>query len=376
MQSTESTTDDLMRSALNFERKRQWEDAVELYARVIHIRPEWTLAYLCLGCALGKLDRTDAAAQVLSLGHDRNPVLFNAWRSKDVEREVAARSQYAEKLFRHFMTSQHNQSLRQYEAESGCGELVRVRSAVWCQTHDRPFDYVHPQQRPWLLYMPDLTPQPWFDAETLPWQQELARRFPAIQREVQEAMIDLADDVRPYVGDETAGSTDLKEIRGSLRWASIPLYQNGLAAKDHVLRAFPEILAALEAVDCVRMRGNPMEVVVSMLSPGTRIPGHFGLANTRAIVHLPLEVPDGCSLTVGGEQRSLREGMILAFDDGFWHEANNPSSMLRTHLIIHAWRPDLQGHEKAALTRCMEDRDRWNRERQVPAFEGSAQPRG
>ncbi|PWG74201.1 beta-hydroxylase, partial [Enterococcus hirae] len=71
-----------------------------------------------------------------------------------------------------------------------------------------------------------------------------------------------------------------------------------MPAAPEVLAAFPRTRAALEACDPVPLHGVPMEAVGSIRAPGVTIHPHFGLANSRLTVHLPIDVPAGCSLTV------------------------------------------------------------------------------
>ena len=47
------------------------------------------------------------------------------------------------------------------------------------------------------------------------------------------------------------------------------------------------------------------------LGTRTRIPPHFGNANHRLTVHLPLIVPSGCGVEVGGEARETRFGRLM-----------------------------------------------------------------
>jgi len=360
----------LMRSGLRAERQARWEQACAQYSAAIRLLPERAITYLYLGCALGRWGYTDAAAQVLSLGYDRNANLLSVWRSPRTDRAVAERSRYADTLFRKMLSAQHVRSVQAYESETGCGELPRVRAAIWCQTHDRPYSYQHPQQRPWLLYLPALEPRTWFEVEQVWWSEPLLARFPAIADEVEAALAELDEEPQPYLAAGAPPPPGLRDLHGSRRWSSIHVYREGKPGTDGVLSAFPEVRDAIDALDCVRLDGNPMELVISRLAPNTRIPPHYGLANTRMIVHLPIRVPEGCWLRVGGEKRVSTAGKLLAFDDGFLHEAGNDSSELRVHLVFHAWRPDLGDHEKAALTRCVEDRHRWNLARGVPAVGG------
>lgn len=365
--------DELMRSALARERRAQWREAIEDYLRVVRQAPRWALGYLCLGCALGKAGDHEAAAQVLSLGHDLEPRLLALGRQAGVDAEVAARSKYADALLRTVLTRLHARSVDDYEAQAGCGPLPRVRSAAWCQTHAAPVRYRHPQQRPWLLYLPDLPPRPWFEPAELPWSGALMARFRKIREEALAALEALQEQVAPYVSADAPAPAGLSALHGAASWSSLHLYREGVAAPHHVLAHLPETVRALAATDCVRHFGNPMEAVLSVLAPGTRIPPHFGLANTRLTVHLPLQVPTaGCRLTVAGASREPREGQLLAFDDSFRHEAVNDTAAVRIHLLFEAWRPELHRHEREALSRAMEDRARWTRERRLPELSGAS----
>lgn len=370
MNSPTSRFDEAMRAALASERAARWEQAGASYVQALSAEPARPLPYLCLGCVLGRLGRHNEAAQVLSLGQECNSNLLNVWRSDSVERAVADRSRYADTLFRRFMAGLHQQSVAACERELGCGPVQRVRSAIWCQTHPEPFSYGHPLQRPWLLYLPELDPVPWFDPVRLPWADDLLDRFAGIRAEVLTALQKLEHAAQPYIAAESPVPDGLAELHGSLRWSSIQLFRAGRAADRNVLDAFPETAAALESLDCVRLNGNPMEAVVSMLAPETQISPHYGLANTRLTVHVPILVPDGCSITVAGDRRSSQEGQLMAFDDGFLHQADNPSDQVRVHLLFEAWRPDLDESERLAIARSMEDRERWNHDRRIPDFSG------
>ena len=97
--------------------------------------------------------------------------------------------------------------------------------------------------------------------------------------------------------------------------------------------------------------GKAPSVFFSILQPGAHIPPHTGVTNTRAIVHLPLVVPEGCEFRVGGETRAWREGEAFAFDDTIEHEAWNRSDARRIVLIFDVWNPHLTAAEQERLTR-------------------------
>jgi aspartyl/asparaginyl beta-hydroxylase (cupin superfamily) len=87
----------------------------------------------------------------------------------------------------------------------------------------------------------------------------------------------------------------------------------------------------------------------SLLRPGTRIPAHSGVHNTRLTCHLPLIVPADCGFRVGNEVRQWSEGKLLVFDDTIEHEAWNESGEDRVVLIFDIARPDMTEREQAEV---------------------------
>ena len=118
-----------------------------------------------------------------------------------------------------------------------------------------------------------------------------------------------------------------------------------------VLDRCPATVEALSNVPTAPIPGRSPNVFFSILRPHTRIPPHTGVTNTRAIVHLPLIVPDGCGFRVGGETRPWVEGQPFAFDDTIEHEAWNDSDELRAVLICDVWNPHLTVSEQQAIIR-------------------------
>jgi hypothetical protein len=273
-----------------------------------------------------------------------------------------------DRAFRAHLTGLHRSSVERSEAESG-EALPRIRRAIWCQTHPQPFEYTHPLQRPWLLWLPDLPARPWFEADELPGARALSNRWPRLRDEATAALESQQAQRRPYVRAEDPAEPDFASLHGSSRWDSLHLYRAGEPAPAAVLDATRGIDAAVRSMNLTYLNGMPMEVFLSVLAAGTDIPPHHGLANTRLTVHLPLLVAGDCGVRVGGETRTAEPGRLLAFDDSFLHQAWNRSGEPRVHLILEAWRPDLSPPEQHALEHAMADREHWNRSRQLPALE-------
>jgi aspartyl/asparaginyl beta-hydroxylase (cupin superfamily) len=110
----------------------------------------------------------------------------------------------------------------------------------------------------------------------------------------------------------------------------------------------------LELPPIPRIRGRSPMALISILKPGTHIPPHHGMLNTRLICHIPLVVPPGCQLRVGRETRDVVEGQAMLFDDSIEHEAWNNGDSVRAVLLFEIWRPELSAEERAALTAMFE----------------------
>ena len=109
-------------------------------------------------------------------------------------------------------------------------------------------------------------------------------------------------------------------------------------------------MRALRNAPLARVPNRSPVVLFSLLKPGTHIPPHNGLVNTRLICHLPLVVPAGCRFRVGNETREWVEGQAWAFDDSIDHEAWNDSDQTRVILLFDVWRPELTLVERELVT--------------------------
>jgi len=118
----------------------------------------------------------------------------------------------------------------------------------------------------------------------------------------------------------------------------------------------------------------PVEAFLSILKPRTRIPPHFGLANYRLTVHLPLIVPAGCGVAVAGEARETRFGRPMIFDDSYEHSAWNNSEAARIVLIFEIWHPALSAAERTAVTGMLSRYNLLSRRRHALLASGAPMP--
>lgn len=163
--------------------------------------------------------------------------------------------------------------------------------------------------------------------------------------------------LRPYV-EQPSGVPENKwsPLDRSLDWGALHLWRDGERVEEACARA-PQTAALVEQLPLCRIAGRAPAVFFSILKAGKRIPPHTGVTNVRAIVHLPLIVPNGCTFRVGGETRPWIEGKAFVFDDTIEHEAHNPTDRDRAMLILDCWNPHLSEAERAMICRIYEVTD-------------------
>lgn len=203
-------------------------------------------------------------------------------------------------------------------------------------------------QRPTTFYYPQLPQRPFFEREEFPWIAGLEAATTAIRSELEVVLADEAA-LTPYVAGDPDRPVKRHALLGDPRWSAFHLYRNG-APTDAARALCPATLAALGAAPLPAIEGRAPMALFSVLRPGTHIPPHNGMLNTRLLCHLPLIVPRGCRLRVGNETRTVEAGRAIIFDDTIEHEAWNDSADTRIVLIFEIWRPELDAAERKALT--------------------------
>jgi aspartate beta-hydroxylase len=199
------------------------------------------------------------------------------------------------------------------------------------------------------VHFPFLPADEFFDRDLFPWLSAVEARTDAIRAEALAIMANGGAAIRPYVQMDK-GTPDNKwtALDGSLDWSACFLWEYGVR-NDAVCDLCPETAAALDLAPQNRVPGKAPSAFFSILKPGAHIPAHTGVTNTRAIIHLPLVVPEGCRFRVGGETRVWHEGEAFAFDDTIEHEAWNDSAHPRIVLIFDVWNPHLTADEQDLL---------------------------
>lgn len=199
------------------------------------------------------------------------------------------------------------------------------------------------------MHFPYLPADEFFDRTHFPWLAQIEAETPAIRAELQSLLADGAPGLEPYVAmPPGTPANKWSPLDNKLDWGAYFLWKFGKRI-DAACARCPATAAALERLPLADMPGRAPTAFFSLLKPHTRLPAHTGVTNTRAIVHLPLIVPEKCGFRVGAETRAWREGEAFAFDDTIDHEAWNDSDHLRAVLIFDTWNPHIRDDERAIL---------------------------
>ena len=202
-------------------------------------------------------------------------------------------------------------------------------------------------QQPKYFYFPELPQIQFYQRREFPWAAALEAATPRIRAELQ-ALLASGSGFEPYIRRVPDRPNFGNPLLENPAWSAAYLVRDGLEVTPNALRC-PETMAALREVPLCRIAARTPAVLFSLLRPGTRIRPHHGFTNARLIGHLPLLVPESCSLRVGNETRSWREGELVVFDDSIEHEAWNSSNELRVVLLFDIWRPELTEQERALV---------------------------
>jgi len=119
----------------------------------------------------------------------------------------------------------------------------------------------------------------------------------------------------------------------------------------------------LPSADVPYVHYNTEEVVLFLLAPGSRVRLHNGGSNAPLNVHLGLSGCDGAFMEVGGQQRALRNGKTITFDDGSDHRVWHDGSEERWVLTVRVMHPELGANPAPYFSRAFTRRtcfETWN----------------
>lgn len=240
-------------------------------------------------------------------------------------------------------------ALVQLGASAGRGADPRIaRFASNIVRRTRPY-----HSEPTHYHYPGLIEREFHDRHRFPWLATLEQGTATIRGEFEQLLATERAELVPYV--QYAAHEPLaqwKPLNHSRDWTAIHLLQNGRPVEANAGRC-PRTMDLLRALPQPNVPGCSPNAMFSLLAPGTHIPPHCGVANTRLVCHLPLVVPPQCWFRVGAETREWRCGEAFVFDDTIEHEAMNGSDTMRVVLILDVWHFDLDAADRAAVSAMM-----------------------
>ena len=335
-----------------------WTELAPSFLRLWQSSPENLKFGLMAGAGLLHTERQAEGTALLSHLADRGHIIRTAQYNSAIDLKLREASHLADNAIRKSCTDVQTQAIAACEAPG------RIATAVWPQTHygpppfppqTNPPDRTRP--RPYVFYAPELPPIEVFD--TANWAASLSQHTEAIRTEFLAIMAKDHNAGTPYVAAESQFGQDWAALKGQKNWNAVHLFKDGKA--QEAAADCPLTCQALEHTDITLQYGVPIEAFFSVLAAGTTIPPHYGLANSRVTVHLPLIVPsqdpDICGIRVGRKTRGWNVGAPFIFDDSFDHSAWNLSDQTRVVLIFEAWRPDMTSGEIAAVKASYEARE-------------------
>lgn len=334
-----------------------WGIAAPMFLSLWQNSPQDLKSGLMAGVGLAETGREAEGAALLSFLSDQNPIIRTAQFTPGLAPALQHASKSADKIIRKTF------SQIQRGAIASCPAPGRISTALWPQTHDGPVPYKSANgerdyPRPYVFFAPDLPPVEFF--ETAKWCRALSEQTQLIRKEYLSLMHHNTQAGQPYVDAAAALGPNWSDLKGSDDWTAVHLFKDGVrqAQAEHC----PLTCHALDAVPITRQNGIPIEVFFSVLAPGTVIPPHHGLANSRVTVHLPLILPqadreDELGIRIGQHTRSWQMGEPIIFDDSFDHSAWNTTDAPRVVLIFEAWRPDMTEGEIEAVKASYEARE-------------------
>lgn len=190
---------------------------------------------------------------------------------------------------------------------------------------------------------------PFLPSGHFPWLAHLEAAAPAIQREVDRLIRNIA--AVPPINEL---SPDHDSVAGDGGWRSFFLVGYRFRLEENCARC-PETAKALSHVPGL------VTALISILEPGMHVGRHTGVSKSILIAHLGLRVPRDrakCRMEVVGTDVHWREGETFVFDDTFPHEVWNDTDERRVILLVQFERPmSLVGR---LLTRLLVQAVRWS----------------
>jgi aspartyl/asparaginyl beta-hydroxylase (cupin superfamily) len=323
-------------------------------------RPQAALASVHRALALRPLDFTGLLLRASLLERVNDPGAAEAWSHALAQRpagdipahlaSVVAEAEARVEAWTAQREAKMASAMQSAEAAADPEERQRIqrfRTNVLRRT--RPY-----HSEPTHFHFPGLAEREFFPRRLFPWIEALEQETDAIAAEMQAVMAAERANLVPYIQyAEHLPLDQWRELNNNRDWTAIHLLRNGETVLANA-GLCPRTMSLLAQCHQPQIRGASPNAMFSLLAPGTHIPPHVGVNNTRLVCHLPLVVPEECWFRVGAETRFWKRGEAFVFDDTIEHEAMNPSDGLRVVFIFDVWHPDLTSVEREAVTALLE----------------------
>lgn len=316
--------------------------------RALAIDPYFFPALLAKGEALRRQGRLRAAAKVFK---DALAIMPPEHRLPQELKAAAANARAVVSDDAAAMENYLNERLTALSGQGAGAVSQRLEECVGIAAGTRKA-FVH---RPTMLNFPQLPAIAFYERSDFPWLEELENNTETIRNELLALLQkDTGANFVPYVDHaDGAAQSQWGELNRSPSWGAYFLWDDGRPVPEH-MQAFPRTTELLRGLPLADVPGAAPNVFFSLLKPGTHIPPHTGVTNTRLIVHLPLIVPEGCWFRVGNETREVKAGQAWVFDDTIEHEAKNESDQPRIILIFDVWNPNVHEAERPYVAALVE----------------------
>ncbi|MEV7866702.1 aspartyl/asparaginyl beta-hydroxylase domain-containing protein [Streptomyces sp. NPDC088124] len=236
------------------------------------------------------------------------------------------------------MTPGIEEVFAEIKSESGPDSIARVEQMMESGRGER-----HPLQKGAKWILPGLSRTPWHEpygyAEMDPVVKGLESNHAAIKEELAAAW----STQRSKFSDYEHYLTRQEDWQALYLFRGGGLVESSASTTPTAYRVLKELAVDTEKI-CPLLESH-----FSTLLPGAAVAPHCDLWNFSINLHLAVDIPEGCSITVAKETRSWEEGKCLLFDYSFEHEARNDGVSPRTCLLVDLWHPETTLPERKAL---------------------------
>jgi len=219
----------------------------------------------------------------------------------------------------------------------GASAVERVEAMLYASPKSRD-----PLQHDARFVMPGLSTTPWLDTDDYEVLTPLVSRLEQEHKQIKAEVNALIKNGSAHIG-------NYQHYLGTQRdWDALYLYKGG-QSNDALTELLPTSWDIFQN-ELSTWHCPLLEVHYSILKPGAVIKPHCDLWNFTINLHLAVDIPTECSITVANDERHWEEGKCLLFDYSYEHEASNRHpNQHRICLLMDIWHPNLTAAEKLAL---------------------------